>query len=404
MIVARAAQSGHVEEIISRGIDPSHFADDECRMIWEFMRDHTMKYKLAPSFQVVREQFPQHNFEIVPDATDFVVDRFVKAVNRRFTITYLRELGEAVDDDTQLDSLAEIFLEKAQALAQVVPARRVEKFSSMRERIADYRSMVKTGVQPGIPFGFPELDKVTGGIQAHELVSVAGWQGTGKSTLMQVIFFNAYMNGHTGLFFSLEMQAEAIYRKWDAMAAQVSYNALKAGELGSKDLAKWEKWAERAATAKEDIIVVTPGKCSVDRIFADSVKYKPDIIGVDYITLLHTREGQALWEKVTHLTGALKQTAMSLKTPIVAACQTNIGGATGGAALDNIAYSRSIGQDSDIVLGLHQDDAMKANERMEVKVLKNRDGRCVDFNMVWSHTNMEFREATTKDLFQRQHP
>jgi replicative DNA helicase len=404
MLVARCAQTGHVDEAMSKGIDASHFSDPECKMIWEFMREHTMKYNAPPSFAVVRNQFPQHNFEVVTDVTDYVLDVFVAAVNRREFIEALRELAPLVDDDTAASSLPETFLERARLLANVVPARRTGKFSTMRERIDVYRKHAAAGVSSGIPFGIPTIDKLTMGIQPHELVTISGWQGTGKSTLMQLIFFNAYMAGYTPLVFSLEMEEAAVMRMWDSMAAGVQRVAIKAGTLSPKDEQLWEQAADRAAKATNDIIVVDDvGRCTVDRIYADMAKYKPDIVGIDYVTLLHTRHGQSMWEKVTYLTQGLKNCARTLKIPIVAAAQLNAAGAKEGAELENIAYSKSIGQDSDIVLGLYQDKAMKANKRMKVRINKNREGDIAEVDMVWDHAGPEFREATPADMFQRVH-
>lgn len=401
-LVARAAHSGHVDQMLSRGVDPSHFADDECRGIWEWMRDHTMKYKSAPSLKLVREQFPGHNFEIVSDSTDWVIDQFIKNVKRRLAAEALKDIATAWDDDTQVGNIDEIFLERARELSQVVPAKRVSQFSNMKERIKAYHDMRLLGKPLGIPFGIPAIDSATLGLQRHELVSIAGWQGTGKTTLMLQMLFSAYLAGENTLLISLEMEGDAVMRKLDVMATNIEYHAVKAGTLGDPDLAKWETMAEKASKASTEIHVIDDiGRCTVDRVYAEMVKYNPGVTGVDYISLMHTREGQAMWEKITYLTGALKQTTRALKSPIIAACQTNIAGAEGGAALSNIAYSRSIGQDSDLVFGLNQDAEMKQNKRMDVMLLKNRDGKNVDVKMHWDMETMEFWEVGVLDSFTR---
>lgn len=400
MLVARIAQTGHVEQAMSRGVGPEHFVDPECRAIWDFIREHATRYRAAPSLSVVRERFPDHGFEVTSDSTEYVIDRFMKHVRRRMAIDALRELAGSVDDDQVVGRIDELFLERARQLSQAVPSPRASRLSEAKQRIDRYHELVRSGAPMGIPMGIPRIDERTLGVQPHELVSIAGWQGTGKSTLLAYVLYNAWLNGRDALLFSLEMEAAAIQRKFDVMATNVQHRAMKAGKLGDDELELWEEWAERASSAKNDIVVIDDvGRCTVDRVHADMVKYKPDIVGLDYVSLMHTREGQAMWEKVTFLTGALKQTARSLGIPIVICAQTNIGGAASGAQLENIAYARSVGQDSDIALGLHRDREMEENRRMRVELIKNRDGARTVVDMHWEPERMRFHEATAVDLF-----
>src|SRR6185312_12239491 len=188
---------GEVSNVVGLGIEPQHFADDECRGIWEFMVDHAVKFRSAPSFEVVVDRFPEHNFEVTTDSTEYLVDRFVKNVKRRLAIDAVRDIAAAIDED---------LLDRARQLSTVVPAKRVMCFKDVRERIAAYDQRMLDGNTRGLPFGIPTIDNATLGMGPGELTTVVGWQGTGKSTLMQYIFFNAWVGGtaELGLFFSLE--------------------------------------------------------------------------------------------------------------------------------------------------------------------------------------------------------
>jgi replicative DNA helicase len=402
-LVSKAAHTGQVEPLLRRGIGAQHFVDPEAKSVWEFMRDHTVKYGAAPSMKVLSVKFPQYRFEIVQDALDYCADLFTREVRRREAIDAIRDVTDLIDQG-KLDNIEEAFLERARQLSQVVPNPTSSRFSQMFERIKAYHDMITLGNFRGVPFGIPTLDNLTMGIQPHELVTIVGWQSLGKSTLMQYISFNAYMAGKTGLILSLEMEERAVQRKLDVMATNLLYHDVKSGQLTKGDLKKWEAMAAKAQKAKNDIIVVDNlGKCTVDRVYAEMVKYKPDFCCVDYITLMHTRDGQAMWEKVTYITQGLKQVARSLKIPIIAAAQTNVAGAEEGARLTNVAYSKSIGQDSDIVLGLHRDEEMRQQKRMEVRINKNRDGEQKTIMMHWEPEKMVFHEIGVADMFKRRH-
>jgi len=401
MLVAKAVHGDAVTELIAKGVQPQHFADPECRQVWEFLRDHLVKHKQPATLRVVRAQFPQVRIDPATKPLSFVLEKFIVAAKRRLAIEALRELADAANDEREVQRIDELFLYRAQELAQAVPSPSVGRFSQMKQRIADYHDKLKRGSKTGIPLGIPDFDKITQGVQPHELLSIAGWQGTGKSTLMQYLVWQAYVTGvDAPLVFSLEMEKEALFRKFDTLATHFSYMALKSGTLDKRSVEEWKRQADRAEKASSDIVVIDDvGRCSAETVYAETVRHKPGLVAIDYVSLMDSRDGQSIWERVTSITKALKQQSRSLKVPIIAVAQTNIGGATEGAELHNIAYSRSIGQDSDIVLGLHADSSMRELRKMELRMLKNRDGPIATVSMRWDVDAMRFEPWTDSMMF-----
>lgn len=391
-LIAKCAHAGQVDRLITDGVRSEQFVDPELVEIFVWMTEHFRKYKAAPSFASVKEAFPAHNFEIVTDTLDYVRDRFFDDHKRRMATNAIRDLATHIDEKGT-DDIEAVFMEVARRMVQEVPSPAVAKFSEMSKRIEEYDRRLKEGTVKGLMMGIPAFDHLTLGIQPHEYISVVGWQGTGKSTLVQWILYNAWLQKKRGLYISLEMECEALMRKWDTMAVNFQYHALKAMELDPESRSRWEAMAERAATAEGDIIALDDvTACSVDTVYARTAKWSPDIVVVDYITLMETGRSvsQSMWEKVTYLTQALKQQARTLKIPLIGVAQTNINSAQEGAALDNISYSRSIGQDSDLVLGLNQTENMRAEKQMQVRLLKNRDGAIRNTDLFWMMETMEF--------------
>ncbi len=397
-LVAKLAHGGSIGEVLSRGIDGHHFAEESCREVFEFVREHTISYRTQPSFRAVREHFPDYHFEIVEEPLAYILDEFTAAVKRRFAIERIYDLAEAIDDKTKWPQIDELFLEASRDLSQIVPTPKVARFSDMKIRYQRYMASIATGEVPmGIQTGIPTIDNLTFGIQPHEFVSIVGWQGSGKSSLLGMILFQAYIRGKTPLVFSLEMEAEALLRRWDAMAAKLRYKALRGLELSDEELERWEGWCERVEHAAEDIIIIDDlGSFTVDRVFAETVRYKPDVIGLDYISLMDApTQYRSVWEQIGYLSKNLKRISRNLKVPILAVAQTNIAGATEGAKLENIGFSRSIGADSDISLGLYQNEEMQKNRQMELRLNKNRDGPTTTVNLYWDQECKVFEEWTT---------
>jgi replicative DNA helicase len=234
-------------------------------------------------------------------------------------------------------------------------------------------------------------------------VVVAGFSGLGKSTLLMQLAFNAWASGYTPLYISLEMEAKAILRKFDAMAGSLDYRKLKNFDLpdarrsrtGARRRARSRTRratfpsSTRSATARR--ITSSPRRSATsptrDRGLPESHAVK-----------LAQHRGVSMWQALTEITQDLKQNARTLNIPVVAAAQTNRAGGKDGAELDNIGYSLSVVQDSDIFLGLFQDDELRENKEMELSIKKNRDGRLGEIRLRWDYGVMHFGD---KNPFER---
>lgn len=392
LLINKAAQSSNVESLLLSGIRDEHFLEEENKDIFLFMTEHFRQYKVSPSYDVLKEKFPEHLFEVTTDALPYLKDEFLKTVKRRYAMTAIRDLADAIDDSELVGDIDSLFLEKSRELAQIVPTTTLSKYSEMDKRILSYETGEDSVI--GIEMGIPEFDFFTSGIQPHEYVTISGYSGTGKSTLAQWILFNAYMQGKTPMYISLEMEAKALLRKWDTMTMNFEYNRLKRQRLSDSELEAWKERSEIVKQADNDIIILDDvAGCTVDRVYAELTRYQPDILCIDYITLMDTARsagGTQMWEKVVHLTRQLKQTSRTLKIPIIGVAQTNRSGYQTGAQLDNIAFSQSIVNDSDIILGLFHDEEMKNDKKMEVRLLKNRDGQTGNVDLFWKMDTMEF--------------
>jgi replicative DNA helicase len=401
LLISKVAQTGRIQQLLTAGVRDDHFSEEENQEIFSFIAEHARRYKQAPSFQNVRDHFPDHNFEICDEAFDYLLDQFKIQVKRRHAINAVRDLADAIDQPEQVANIDTLFLEKSRELASLVPSAKLHKFSNMEDRILEYETSDGDD-KTGIDMGIPALDNITLGIQPHEYVTVMGWTGTGKSTLAQWMLFNAWAKGKTPMLISLEMDAKALFRKWDTMLMNFEYHNLKSHELRDDDIAKWKERAKSVKDHPNDIIVMDDiREFTVDRAYAELIRWNPDILCIDYITLMSTSRsaGKQTWEKIQYLTNNLKQIARTTGIPIIGIAQTNRLSADAGAELDNVAFGMSIIQDSDMVLGLYRNDEMRENKQMTVKLLKNRDGMTQNTDLYWDMNTMDFRPWSEKFLF-----
>lgn len=396
LLINKLAQTQSLERAIATGITPEMFASEDCRNLWLAMVDHFVKYKTAPSTVALNELAPSvaPNFrpEMVQEPLEYIFDGFMTQARRRAAMSHVRNLASAVDDPSRAPDIEEEFMAAARDMGQMFVSSRVARFSSVRDRIKDYHEQAWAGAKPGIQYGIASIDEVTNGIQPHEYITVSGWSGTGKSTLTMFILFNAWRQGKTPLLFSLEMESDAIMRKFDTLKTNFSYNNLKRFDLSEEEMEKWESAAEEIEQAKSDIIVIDDvGRCTVERVYSEMQRYRPDIVAIDYITLMETtRKTNAHWEAVTQITRDLKMTARDLSIPIIGVAQTNAV-SDGEFKGSNIAYSKSIVRDSDVMFDLFCDDEMRAASKMQLRLVKNRDGRALTTDLLWDVEHMRFQ-------------
>ena len=406
-LVAKIVTTGQLEDAISKGVRADLFADPDCLDVFQFIVDHARRYGSAPSMKVLQHEKPDFQPELVQEPLEYVIDQFFGVVKRRYAQDLVVDLAKLTNDPDLNGELDMAFLDASRKLVTLIPSTKVHSFvSGMGERIEQYKEQKVSGRRVGVPFGFYTIDRWTGGIQPGEFAVVAAFSGTGKTTFMKTIAFNIWSVGLTPLFVTLEEDAKRIARTWDAMATSLDYQRMKDLDLAPKELEHWEEYREKLLKSSNDIPVVDKLRpCTPDHVLAETIRHKPDIVLIDYISLMRSNRpanrNMSLWQSVSEITQDLKQNAMQTGVPILAAAQTNRLGRKEGAELDNVASSISITQDPDIVIGLFADDEMRATNEMEIRVNKNRDGTIGKFRAVWDHERKIFREKKLGDMFQR---
>jgi replicative DNA helicase len=188
------------------------------------------------------------------------------------------------------------------------------------------------------------------------------------------------------------------------MSSTLRQSALKELQLTGTEMERWEEMAERAEQAPNDIIVVDVDFATPEKIYADTARWNPDVVIVDYVQLmLAPKHLRASWEKIDYCSRMLKAQARAMKIPVYGIAQSNVDAAEEGAKLTNIGGSRSIGFHSDLVLGMEQRQEDLAQNLMKINIEKNRSGpKNKTIYMKWDQSNSEFRQWNKKlDEFHR---
>ena len=237
----------------------------------------------------------------------------------------------------------------------------------------------------GIPTGFEELNKRTGGFHGGELIIIAGRPGMGKSAFAVNIAEYVSINlGKTVAIFNLEMPREQIVNRILCSQALVSNGRIRTGTMEPDD---WEKICNVADTiAKAPIYIDDSASITVSQIRAKCRRLKQtknlDMIVIDYLQLMQgSGRSESRQQEISEISRSLKVLAKELDIPVIALSQLkreSEGQKGKKPILSDLRESGAIEQDADMVMFLFRNYYYSKNPKekdlAECIIAKNRSG------------------------------
>jgi len=237
----------------------------------------------------------------------------------------------------------------------------------------------------GIATGFIELDKKTAGLQAGDLVVVAGRPSMGKTALAMNVVENAAIAGkYTVGVFSMEMSSEQLIMRMLASLGRIDQHKVRTGKLGEDD---WPRLTHAITLLEGTQIYIddTPGLTPTE-LRARCRRLKREhglgLVVVDYLQLMQvpgTKENRAT--EISEISRSLKALAKELHVPVVALSQLNRGleqRQEKRPMMSDLRESGAIEQDADVILFIYRDEVYHEDTAdkgvAEVNIGKQRNG------------------------------
>lgn len=386
-LLSVVARSQNMAPLLAHDIQPHHWLqrrDNDTSPeptpgeVYAWMLKNLRQFRSVPSLDLLHSRFPNFEISESSDGVAALLEEFLRMINRRLVGEYARKMGALADDHSRLLDAESLVFEGARDLARDMPGSKVTKLSDALSMLDLYRERQLTGTTPGISTSMQWLDDLTYGVQRYEMMIIEGFLGTGKSTHGVHMAADGYfLRDQTPMFFSLEMEADALVHRWIAKCAKFKYSALKRLQLGDEDLERWEKIGQAAEESRleKDVLVIDDERHPTpDFIYSKIEQWRPSFVIVDTIDEVRAPSTyRSHWEKQDHIARELKGIARATKVPIVVIVQAGRDAAEEGATLGNIAGSITIARKADIALGIHATAEMKKANMREYTLLKNRD-------------------------------
>ena len=244
----------------------------------------------------------------------------------------------------------------------------------------------------GLPTGFSDFDKKTGGLRAGDLVIIAGRPSMGKTTLAVNIAEYAAVNpGRKAsvAIFSMEMPSEQLLTRMLSSIGGVNLGSIRSGRVSDED---WVRITSATSQLSEAKIFVdeTPGLSPMDlRARARRVKREHglDLVIVDYLQLMQVpgnKENRAT--EIAEISRGLKALAKELAIPVIALSQLNRGVEQREhkkPVMSDLRESGAIEQDADIILLIYREEVYDKSTTKkgiaEIDIAKHRNGEIGTF-------------------------
>ena len=260
----------------------------------------------------------------------------------------------------------------------------------------------------GVATGFEDLDKLTAGLQAGDLIVVAGRPSMGKTTLALNIAENAAI-GHdlaTGVF-SMEMPKEQVAMRMIGSIGRVNQSHLRSGRLTEDD---WTRINSAGSMMSHAPIFIddAPGLTPIE-VRARSRRLKREhglgMVVVDYLQLMQVGgsiENRAT--EISEISRSLKSLARELSVPVVALSQLNRGVEQRNdkrPVMSDLRESGAIEQDADVIIFIYREEVYDSETPRkgvaEIIIGKQRNGPTGTFLLTFKGEFTRFESHIPED-------
>jgi replicative DNA helicase len=271
----------------------------------------------------------------------------------------------------------------------------------LAETLDDIEARIQNNGQPtGVPTGFHELDKVTGGFQRSDLIVLAARPAMGKTALALNFAAHACKKGFPTVVFSLEMPKKQLITRLISAEGRIDSSRLRKGDLTDDDLSRLSVAVN--IVNGMPISIDDTGGITLVELRSRLRRYDKDLrnvsengrglgmVIIDYLQLMgsSSKRADSREREVAEMSGGLKSLAKELDVPIIVLSQLNRSADTRTdhrPKTSDLRESGAIEQDADLIMFVYRDEYYNPNSedvgKAEVIISKNRHGELAEVKL-----------------------
>ncbi|MFM8444329.1 MAG: replicative DNA helicase [Methylococcus sp.] len=186
----------------------------------------------------------------------------------------------------------------------------------------------KEGQITGASTGFTDFDEMTSGLQASDLIIVAGRPSMGKTTFaMNIAEHVAIKEQSPVAVFSMEMPGEQLAMRMISSLGRIDQHRVRTGKLEDDEWPRMTSAINILAETKlfiDDTPAMTPTEVRARcRRLAREHDGKLGLVVLDYLQLMQSPGAESRVNEISDISRSLKALAKELNVPVVALSQLN---------------------------------------------------------------------------------
>ncbi len=378
------------------GISADVFHGDE-RIVFSAIEQFYLTYGELPSIETIEVSsgvsIPWSSFPIepIPYWIDQIKDRELLLRARSFIAQAQTAIGSH-----NLELLRSHVQQAYIDLEEGINDHSVQSIEEASRQVLEQHNSVQQNYElPGVPFAFPYLNQVSGGMWGGDIIALIGRPAAGKSYIILHDAIHAHNRGKKVLFVSMEMPNLQCARRILSLRSGVNYTRLRLGRVSSFGVHRLEEEIEGMSLQPPFRLLSGGIFGSIDRIYAQIKHYRPDVVYIDGAYLIRTTaKGGQRWERVLQVLELLKKVALSEDIPIYITFQFN---KTAPGTLEGIAFSDGVSQLSSLAISLGTEGTDNASmsrpiQYRTLKILKGREGETGQIRIEMDFDRMAFSQ------------
>ena len=256
----------------------------------------------------------------------------------------------------------------------------------------------------GVPTGFIDLDRMTSGLQAGDMVVLAARPSMGKTALAINIAEHVALNeGLPVAVFSMEMGAAQLAVRIVGSIGRIEQSHLRTGKLTDDEWPRLTEAIEKLRNVSlhiDETAGLTPSELRANARRLARQCGKLGMIVVDYLQLMSgssSSQGENRATELGEISRGLKMLAKELQCPVIALSQLNRSVETRTdkrPMMSDLRESGAIEQDADIIMFIYRDDYYNKDSKepnvAEIIIGKQRNGPTGTVKLYFQKTQTRF--------------
>ena len=348
-------------------------------------------------------------------ATAANIRHYAKIVREKYILRNLINIAteiatEAYEETDDVDQL----LDRAeQKIFEISQNKMLPAFVDIERIIKDTIKHIETlysrkELITGLPTGFIDFDQKTAGLQASDLIIIAGRPSMGKTAFCLNIAQNVATTVKIPVaIFSLEMSKEQLAIRLICSQGQIDGSKLRTGYLAKSD---WDKLTYAAGVLSDSPLFIddSPGPTVLDiraRARRLQSQHGLALVIIDYLQLIRNRQSRTenRQQEISEITRSLKSLAKELNVPVIALSQLSRAveqRQDRRPQLADLRDSGAIEQDGDLIVFLYRDEIYNKNSpdtgTAELIISKQRNGPTGTLKLSFQKQYTRFSDYTAR--------